>query len=114
MDDFLETVRQLGEPSRFRIFKILQERPAYVCEIAHVLGLKMATISGHLMRLRHAGIIGDKREGNKILYFLIEPKTEEKKVLVDFLKKVGNNWKQIKEDKAKLKEIKLNDVCPGS
>ncbi len=111
MKEFTEILKTLGEKSRLRILKILQERPAYVCEIASILGLSMATVSSHLSRLKHFGIVKDKREGFKIKYFLIEPKNPEIKAFVQFLKDIGEEWDTVKKDREKLEKLKLEDVC---
>jgi ArsR family transcriptional regulator len=108
---FVEVLKTLGEESRLRILKLLQERPAYVCEIASILDLSMATVSSHLSRLKYFGIVKDKREGVKIKYFLIEPENPEINAFVQFLKGVGEEWEIVKRDRERLKKIKLKDVC---
>ena len=111
MRKFVEALKTLGEINRLRILKLLQERPAYVCEIASILNLSMATVSSHLSRLKHFGIVKDKREGAKIKYFLVEPESPEINALVQFLKGVGEEWEVVKKDRNRLKKIKLEDVC---
>jgi ArsR family transcriptional regulator len=108
---FIEVLKVLGEESRLRIFKILQERPAYVCEIAFILNLSMATVSSHLSRMKQLGIVKDKREGVKIKYSLSKPKNLEIERLVNFLKTVGEDWEIVKKDRERLRRICLNDIC---
>ncbi len=112
MKKFVEALKTLGEINRLRILKLLQERPAYVCEIASILGLSMATVSSHLSRLKHFGILKDKREGVKIKYYLAEPKDSEIKALIQFLKCMGEEWETVKKDREKLKNVDLKEVCP--
>ena len=111
MKKFVEALKTLGEINRLRILKLLQERPAYVCEIASILGLSMATVSSHLSRLKHFGIVKDRREGVKIKYFLIEPEDPEIDTLVQFLKCAGEEWEIVKRDRKKLRKVNLEDVC---
>lgn len=111
MRTFAEALKTVGEPKRLRIVKLLQERPAYVCEISDVLGLSMATVSSHLSRLKHFGIVKDKREGVKIKYSLTEPADSEINALVQFLKQIGNDWEIVKNDREKLKKLRVEDVC---
>ncbi len=111
MGRFIEVLKVLGEESRLRIFKILQERPAYVCEIAFILNLSMATVSSHLSRMKQLGIVKDKREGVKIKYSLSKPKNPEIERLVNFLKTVGEDWEIVRKDRERLRRICLNDVC---
>jgi ArsR family transcriptional regulator len=111
MKKFVEALKTLGEINRLRILKLLQERPAYVCEIASVLGLSMATVSSHLSRMKQFGLVTDKREGIRIKYCLSEPEDPEVKKLVNFLKSTGENWKIVKEDRKKLEKISVDEVC---
>ncbi|WP_163329102.1 ArsR/SmtB family transcription factor [Desulfurobacterium thermolithotrophum] len=111
MKKFAEVLKTLGEENRLRIFKLLQERPAYVCEIAAVLGLSMGTVSSHLSRLKYLGIVKDEKEGIKIKYSLLEPTEPEIKAFIRFLKEIGEDWEIIKKDRESLKKVKQEDVC---
>ena len=47
----------LGDERRLRIFCLLLERHACVCEIVEAIGLEQPTISHHLSALRAAGLV---------------------------------------------------------
>ncbi|WP_457569019.1 ArsR/SmtB family transcription factor [Desulfurobacterium sp.] len=112
MREFAEAMKILGEPNRLRIVKMLQERPAYVCEIAQVLGISMATVSTHLSVLKRFHIVEDKREGVKILYSLSSPQNRDIEKLLDFLKEIGENWEVTREDRKHLHSIEdVDEVC---
>ena len=112
MEKELEMIKLLSDITRFRIFKMLQHRPAFVCEITYVLGLTMATVSIHLSKLKTFGIVSSEREGNKIKYFLTEPKGD-KKLIFDMFVKLGENWKIVKDDRKQLDSLKIEEVCPA-
>ncbi len=113
MKKFAETMKILGEINRLRIFKLLQSRPAYVCEIAEVLGVSMATVSSHLSVLKRFGIVEDNREGVKIRYSLKEPQEPEVRRLLQLLKELGEDWQIVQKDREKLKLVSMNlqEVC---
>ncbi|MEO2082932.1 MAG: metalloregulator ArsR/SmtB family transcription factor, partial [Desulfurobacteriaceae bacterium] len=63
MEKLLELIRLISDPTRYRILKILEERPAYTCEIAEVLGLSPSTVSAHLSKLKYFSIVKEKKFG---------------------------------------------------
>ena len=46
---------------------------ACVCHLEAMFGLRQATLSQHLMALREAGVVSDRREGRYVFYRLCEP-----------------------------------------
>lgn len=61
----------LSDPIRLRIMEMLSKGPLYVCLIQHLLnGIKYSKLSYHLDILKKEGLIGSKREGNFLRYFL--------------------------------------------
>jgi ArsR family transcriptional regulator len=46
---------------------------ACVCHLEAMFGLRQATLSQHLMALREAGVVTDRREGRYIFYRLRDP-----------------------------------------
>ncbi|WP_457568547.1 ArsR/SmtB family transcription factor [Desulfurobacterium sp.] len=112
MREFAEAMKILGEPNRLRIVKMLQERPAYVCEIAKVLGISMATVSTHLSVLKRFHIVEDRREGVKILYSLSHPRNRDIGRLLEFLKGIGEDWEVTIEDRKHLHSIEdVDEIC---
>ncbi|WP_297445465.1 metalloregulator ArsR/SmtB family transcription factor [Desulfurobacterium sp.] len=112
MREFAEAMKILGEPNRLRIVKMLQERSAYVCEIAQVLGISMATVSTHLSVLKRFHLVEDKREGVKILYSLSSPPNKDVEKLLEFLKDIGEDWEITKRDRKHLNSIHdVDEIC---
>lgn len=62
--------RVLGDASRIRILKLLQEKVLCVSEISSILGLANSTVSQHLLLLRVAGIVRARRDGRWVNYVL--------------------------------------------
>jgi DNA-binding transcriptional ArsR family regulator len=63
----------LMHPTRLSILEILREGEQCVCHIEAVLGFRQAYISQHLMALREAGLVEDRRDGTRIYYRVIRP-----------------------------------------
>lgn len=69
-----QTIRVLGHPERIKIAEVLEAGDATVTEIQDRVELPQATVSQHLARLRAHGIVTATREGQNVVYSLIEPK----------------------------------------
>jgi DNA-binding transcriptional ArsR family regulator len=60
----------LGDPTRHAIFERLAERPRAVGELAGDLPVSRPAVSQHLKVLKEAGLVRDRREGNRRIYQL--------------------------------------------
>ncbi len=60
--------RLLNHPVRLAILDILRDGEQCVCHMEAILGLRQAYISQHLMALREAGLVADRRDGWNIFY----------------------------------------------
>jgi DNA-binding transcriptional ArsR family regulator len=65
--------KALMHPSRLMILETLREGEQCVCHLEAVLGCRQAYISQHLMILRDAGLVEDRREGARIFYRVSKP-----------------------------------------
>ncbi len=65
--------KALMHPARLSILEILREGEQCVCHLEAVLGCRQAYISQHLMVLREAGLVEDRRDGSRIFYRVIKP-----------------------------------------
>ena len=63
----------LAHPVRLSILEILRESEQCVCHMEAMLDLRQAYISQHLMVLREAGVLADRRDGWNIYYRVIKP-----------------------------------------
>lgn len=64
--------RLLGEPYRLRILQLLEEGERSVGEIAAALHGSQPNVSKHLQALYSGGLVGRRRRGNTILYFIAD------------------------------------------
>ncbi len=65
-------LRLLGDETRLRVLHLLDVEPLTVAELQEILDLGQSSISGHLGKLKQAGIIHDLPEGSARRYRLRE------------------------------------------
>jgi DNA-binding transcriptional ArsR family regulator len=63
----------LMHPTRLAILDMLRDEEQCVCHMEAVFGLRQAHISQHLMVLREAGLVSDRRDGWNIYYRVVKP-----------------------------------------
>jgi len=60
----------LGDPTRRRIFELLQEGPRAVGELAGELPVSRPAVSQHLRVLKEAGLVTERQVGTRRIYRL--------------------------------------------
>lgn len=63
-------LESIASPQRIAILLAIGQGEACVCHLETALGWRQAYISQHLMALRKADILGDRREGRFVYYRL--------------------------------------------
>ena len=75
-DDLAELVarrfRLLAEPTRIRLLDRLRDGEATVGELADALRTSQQNVSKHLAVLAEAGMLGRRREGNRVYYRIVD------------------------------------------
>ena len=61
-------LKALAHPVRLRIVDILRGGEQSVCDLETTLGLRQAYVSQHLMTLRGAGMVTDRKDGLRVYY----------------------------------------------
>ncbi len=69
-EQIANTLQVLGSPARIAILIAIGRGEACVCHLEAILGWRQAYISQHLMALRKADILQDRREGRYVYYRL--------------------------------------------
>src|SRR5580698_9745896 len=67
---YIDTLSLLGDESRLRLCALLRERELCVTDLVRVTGIAQSRVSTHLGRLREAGFVQDRRQGNQSFYAL--------------------------------------------
>jgi len=64
----------LGSPVRLRLLDLLRQAPRSVDALAEQAGLPVANVSQHLRHLRAAHVVASKRDGQRVVYRVADPK----------------------------------------
>jgi len=57
--------KALGEPTRLKIIKLLAARELCVCDLEDIMQISQPRISQHLKVLKHAGLVNERKEGQR-------------------------------------------------
>ena len=68
-----DLLRVIAHPARLQILNLLRGGETCVCQMEARLGYRQAYISQHLMALREAGLVADRRQGWKVFYRPLRP-----------------------------------------
>ncbi len=79
-----DSFRGLSEQTRIRIVNLLLLGEMCGCDLQRVLDVPQPYISRHLIYLKRAGLVEDRREGFRVLYRLAQGKREKR--LFEFLR----------------------------
>lgn len=70
--DLADLFKIFGDTTRIKILYSLFESQMCVCAIAELLGMTQSAISHQLKILKDADLVGNRREGKTIYYFLLD------------------------------------------
>jgi ArsR family transcriptional regulator len=70
--DLAELFKVFGDSTRIRILFALFEQEMCVCDIAESLEMTQSAISHQLKILKQSKLVGNRREGKQIIYFLAD------------------------------------------
>ena len=62
----------LADPKRILIIYALNEKPSNVSDLAREMGISQPTTSRHLNLLRERGLVSAQREGQSVIYTLVD------------------------------------------
>jgi DNA-binding transcriptional ArsR family regulator len=68
-----ECLRTIAHPCRLRMIDILLKEERSVGALAEACGIASNMASEHLRILKDRGLLGSRREGRKIFYWVAEP-----------------------------------------
>jgi len=72
MKDFIKVTKALSDPNRVKIIKMLQHKMMCVCEMKEALQISQPSVSKHLKILEEAGLVGFKKDGLWVNYYLTD------------------------------------------
>ena len=71
MNDAITLLTAMAEPTRFAALRLLKDGQEHcVCELMAALGASQSRMSRHMMALRQAGLVTDRRDAQWVRYRL--------------------------------------------
>ncbi|MBW6485249.1 MAG: metalloregulator ArsR/SmtB family transcription factor [Syntrophobacterales bacterium] len=114
MEEFIKVMKALSDPNRVKLLKLLQKREMCVCEIQAALEIAQPTVSKHLKVLEKAGLVGRKKDGLWVNYFLADgTRSPYAASLLGNLRHWLDNNPQIQELTERSAGISRNYLCGG-
>lgn len=72
LSDLADLFKLFGDTTRMKILFSLFESEMCVCAIAELLGMTQSAISHQLKTLKNAKLVGNRREGKTMFYYLAD------------------------------------------
>ncbi len=70
LSTLVQRFKALAHPARLRMTAMLATGELCVCQIVAVLQLAPSTVSAHLATLRRGGLVGQRKDGRWVFYYL--------------------------------------------
>lgn len=105
-----QILKCLADDTRLRTVNLLYHEELNVTELCGILEATQSNISKHLTRLRLTGIVGDRRKGFNVYYYLRKPESKGHKELLNAVTKGLTEVEIFKADSHKLNKIKNKKV----
>ena len=101
----------LMHPTRLAILDVLRDGEQCVCHMEALFDLRQAHISQHLMVLRDAGLVTDRRDGWNIFYRVNKPDIYS---VIDAMKAFSDaaSGEQVRQAKSSATTSKKKRACP--
>ncbi|WP_353852712.1 metalloregulator ArsR/SmtB family transcription factor [Dehalobacter restrictus] len=102
MKNIEDILKALADDTRLRIINLLYEKELCVCDIHEALNITQTKASRHLQYLKHAELVGDRKQAQWIYYSI--KKDESLKFIEDLIVNNLRNSEQFQNDLENLKE----------
>jgi ArsR family transcriptional regulator, arsenate/arsenite/antimonite-responsive transcriptional repressor len=104
-------LRGLADATRLRIVNLLSWGELCGCDIQRVLHASQSNVSRHLVYLKHAGLVLDRREGFRVFYRLVPAENESLTILFQFLRTAFRRDESFRSDLLRLKDAIKDGAC---
>ena len=112
LKEIVKVFKAIGDETRIRLLKLLQQRELCVCELMQALDMTQSRVSRNLGILKNAGLVEDRRDGLWVHYSLNDEAKPYVKELLEILKDSCNDDKIVAKDFVELsKAQKLSNIC---
>ena len=73
LDNYVLLCKTIAKPDRLRIINHLETERLSVGQLGEKLNLSFSNLSNHLNDMYKMGVLGKKREGKQVFYYLVNP-----------------------------------------
>lgn len=105
MEEILQALKALGEPTRMRVMALCAQGDLSVSELVHILGQSQPRVSRHLKLLCEAGLLQRLREGSWVFHRL-SAAPEQHHFLQQLIDLIPKNDEILIRDSERLEEVK--------
>ena len=115
MEDFIEALKALSDPTRLRIVHLLLsagDNSLCVCELVEALEEPQYNVSKHLRILRHSGLLSETKDGRWVYYSLRQSNTPFFDYLHQAISAISHDI--LRADKQRLSErlkLRIDGKC---
>jgi ArsR family transcriptional regulator len=106
LQELIKVFKALGDETRIRLLKLLEQRELCVCELMQALNMTQSRVSRNLGILKNAGLVKDRRDGLWVHYSFNEEAKPQIQRLVQILKDSCSDDKIIIKDLVELNKAK--------
>jgi ArsR family transcriptional regulator len=100
MEKILDVFKALSDETRLRILNLLHEQELCVCNIMETLQISQSKASRHLIYLKNAGLVTDRKQAQWAYYSLVK---DERLKFIDSL--IYDNLRQMELFKSDLENL---------
>jgi len=100
MEKLLDVLKALSDETRLRILNLLYEKELCVCDVMETLQISQAKASRHLIYLKNAGLVKDRKHAQWAYYALTR---DDRLLFIDHL--VHDNLRNIEPYKKDLENL---------
>jgi len=111
LQELVKVFKALGDETRIRLLKLLEQRELCVCELMQALNMTQSRVSRNLGILKNAGLVKDRRDGLWVHYSLNDEAKFQIQKLLSVLKDSCNEDKAIVKDINELGKAKKLSQC---
>jgi ArsR family transcriptional regulator len=111
MIELARILKATAEPTRLRILNLLRQGDICVCDLQAVLQLPQYQVSRHLAALRHAGLVTDERDGQRVIYSMARADRPELKALRQLVADCCLMDETLRDDERRLRQTRDRGEC---
>ncbi len=112
VDAIVRRAKALSDPTRLKILRLVSEEELCVQQVVDVLGVSQSAVSQHLGKLRAAGLVRERRQGQWVFYRATGAAAAADPNLARFLDTPLAALAELEPEYQRLKQLDRSRCCP--